>query len=804
MQATQEQQAARDVFAAGTDLALIAGAGTGKTSTLVLMGGSTRKRGLYLAFNRGIADEARRRFAPNVQCRTAHSLAYQACGHLYRERLGTGARIPARQTARLLGLRDMVLNRVKVTASHQARLVMGMVRRYCYTSDRDVMARHMERVNGLDWQAQEHLAQVLLPYARQAWEDVRSPRGRLRFEHDHYLKMWALTQPTLGADFILLDEAQDTNAVVEEVFLAQDAQRVCVGDPAQQIYAWRHARDVMSGFPAEHRHLTQSFRFGPRIAAMANRWLRHAESEMQLTGHGPDSLIGRATEVDAVLCRGNADAMQEVLGFLEQGVRVGLAGGGEALRRVATAALELKAGRRTSHPELFLFSSWGEVQEYAEQDSAAQDLKAIVQLVDAYGPQTIIQAVDRLSAEQEAQVVVSTAHKAKGREWGRVRIGQGFTAPLQDGDGIQQPLRADEARLVYVAVTRARQVLDPSGIAWIDAFEQRARHTGPGLAQGRPMIDLPLTGQLRYPDSPISQFMAAHLPRARRLVQDYLIRTTGLPHPVQPLDVRRPQWPALGHAIDYRLRLRLGRPLGDAVALGVRRTGMGAPLNGAGDPAVQQALLVAGTRLLKLVDAFLVHRDILGEEELGRLCFVAGFYEDIYRTGQIRRTSLLAHATGELSLEGLLAAVPSYAVADQTDQMALAQAPFAPFVSLPDSLRLCGPVFSGSGDIGGADADFILDHTLIDCKSTTQPRRLGVEEIYQLAGYLLLDYDDHHGIDRVGLYLSRQGHLITWSTEEFLSGLGAQGSLAQLRTALHRHLADARIQARTHGAPAAG
>ncbi|WP_207931157.1 hypothetical protein [Streptomyces sp. 8K308] len=71
--ATEEQQAAREVFAAGRDLALVAGAGTGKTSTLMLMGASTRKRGLYVAFNRAIADDARSRFGSNVDCRTAHS-----------------------------------------------------------------------------------------------------------------------------------------------------------------------------------------------------------------------------------------------------------------------------------------------------------------------------------------------------------------------------------------------------------------------------------------------------------------------------------------------------------------------------------------------------------------------------------------------------------------------------------------------------------------------------------------------------------------------------------------------------------
>ncbi|WTD07122.1 UvrD-helicase domain-containing protein [Streptomyces albidoflavus] len=252
MEPTKEQQAAREVFASGRDLALVAGAGTGKTSTLILMGAATRRRGLYVAFNRAIADDARARFGPNVECRTAHSLAFRAVGHHYRERLDASARIPAKHTARLLGItRDLDVNSRQIKVTHAARLVMGMVRKFCYTTDRQVMARHMEPVNGLDGLGQDYLARTLLPYAHRAWEDICSPAGRLRFEHDHYMKLWAMTSPQLGADFVLLDEAQDTNPVLEEVFLAQDAQRVCVGDPAQQIYGWRNARDVMTGFPAE-------------------------------------------------------------------------------------------------------------------------------------------------------------------------------------------------------------------------------------------------------------------------------------------------------------------------------------------------------------------------------------------------------------------------------------------------------------------------------------------------------------------------------------------------------------------------
>jgi hypothetical protein len=65
---TEEQQAACEMFAGGGDLALVAGAGASRTATLVLMAATTRRRGMYLAVNRAIADDARQRFGPNVTC----------------------------------------------------------------------------------------------------------------------------------------------------------------------------------------------------------------------------------------------------------------------------------------------------------------------------------------------------------------------------------------------------------------------------------------------------------------------------------------------------------------------------------------------------------------------------------------------------------------------------------------------------------------------------------------------------------------------------------------------------------------
>jgi hypothetical protein len=285
--------------------------------------------------------------------------------------------------------------------------------------------------------------------------------------------------------------------------------------------------------------------------------------------------------------------------------------------------------------------------------------------------------------------------------------------------------------------------------------------------------------------------MTEHLPGYLNVERDYLARLDGLPRPVQPIDVQRPDWSALGHAIDYRLRLSFGGDLGPAVAAGVRALDGTFAVRGMPTGPARQALYGAGRQLLAAVNAYLAGASGFDEETVVRLCFVAAFFEDIYRTGQIRRHSMLAQATASTRLADLTAAVPPYVIDDIAQQMRLAHRPLAAFHALPRAARVCGPVFAGSDDIGGADADYILGGLLLDCKATSNPRGLGREEIYQLAGYLLLDYDDHYAIDRVGFYLSRQGALITWDVGRFLHDLGARTPLPQLRRTLREHLRNA-------------
>jgi hypothetical protein len=102
-----------------------------------------------------------------------------------------------------------------------------------------------------------------------------------------------------------------------------------------------------------------------------------------------------------------------------------------------------------------------------------------------------------------------------------------------------------------------------------------------------------------------------------------------------------------------------------------------------------------------------------------------------------------------------------------------------------------GPSFVGSPDVGGADGDVIVGGLLAEWKTTRgDPRRsdgrrhcrLDRDTLYQLLGYLLLDYQDEYAIDTLALYSARYVYLVTWPVVELLTELaGGPVDLAELR-----------------------
>lgn len=468
---TSEQVAIMEAFkwGGGSTVVVRALAGTGKTTTLKAISGIQPTRpGTYLAFNKSVVRSAEGTFPGRVNVTTAHALAYQAVGKEYGHRLPgnpTATRKSAKQMAGMMKVKAAQLDSGTLNPVVITRMAQATVAAYIKSSDREIRGLHIpSRV--LAHHSAVDMVDVVLPVANKIWDDLQSKTGKFFFSHDVYLKLWALTNPVIPTDYIMFDEAQDADPVIASVVSRQAAQKVYVGDENQAIYGWRGAVDAMSGIAgATYLSLTKSFRFGPAIAEAANQWLELLESDLRVVGHDPvKSTVGDLGDhaPRAILCRTNGTALGWVLAFHARGIKVALAPGdksaGKDIERFAWAARDLMNGEGTDHPDLVGFSTWAEVVAYAEEEEDGADLKRMVGIINRIGYPAVIDAIKGLSLEENAQVTVSTAHKAKGLEWDVVKVADDFAPPEPGSD---KEITPADLMLAYVTVTRAKLHLDP-------------------------------------------------------------------------------------------------------------------------------------------------------------------------------------------------------------------------------------------------------------------------------------------------------------------------------------------------------
>lgn len=466
---TSEQEEAVASFTNGGHLKINAFAGTGKTSTLELLGHSTARRGLYLAFNKAIAIEAKNRFPQTVACQTTHSLAYRSTPEALRSNSNkmTG-RAFGNQIAQALGLREISLPAEKtvIRANALGYLVGEAVRLFTQSADESVSDKHVPligKLEGLSPSASAHVVSTVSKHAKVLWDRMVSPSDAMPLGHDGYLKLWSLSRPRLTIDFILLDEAQDTNPAVLDVLSRQTCQVVYVGDRHQQIYEWRGAVNAMERIATPSTtYLTRSFRFGPEIAEAASRVLSVLKEVHPLQGNVERRSFVGCSNPFVILCRTNASVLQTVFSAQKDGRDVHVVGGTKDLLRLLEAVPRLKAQQLSDLPEFFGFSSWAQVQAFS-QTREGSHLYRFVSMVDSYGEAALVDALCRtVGHEAEADLVVSTAHKAKGCEWDTVRLANDFLKPQIDENGKPLPLDDSEYRLLYVAMTRARTAIDIS------------------------------------------------------------------------------------------------------------------------------------------------------------------------------------------------------------------------------------------------------------------------------------------------------------------------------------------------------
>lgn len=461
---TGEQAHILELAKTGRSLVVKAFAGTGKTSTLAEVAKHLPGTGLYLAYNKAIQVDACAKFPTQVVCKTAHALAYGAYAKRIQGRVQT--------LDPLLFMQQVKVNaQGRYKAIELAYLAIKMLRLFCY-SGYDTPGTHFVTHSafamvGDDEQSRHSVLGYVAELANRYWALTNAKNTRVPIEHDFYLKHYQLSQPDLAARFqyILFDEGQDANPALLSLLGVQRCQMIYVGDEHQQIYGWRGAINALNQVETQPAFLTQSFRFGSHFALLANIILSAKGEAHPLRGlEGIDSkCLDRRPDTHTVLTRTNAGLIEQLIECLHCPVHV--VGGVNELIWLAKSGYALYQGQQEAitHHQIKSFSSWSKLKEFNEAFSDPE-LSLLVKLIERYKKRfpEVIKAIECAPyvSEPEAKVILSTIHKAKGREWPVVSVQDDF-ALFASEKPLNVLLKTDteEFNLMYVAITRARYSL---------------------------------------------------------------------------------------------------------------------------------------------------------------------------------------------------------------------------------------------------------------------------------------------------------------------------------------------------------
>lgn len=483
---SDEQQAVIDCQA--QHVVADAFAGCGKTTTAVgFCAARPNQRILYLVLNAANAAEARGRFGKNVQAMTTHSLAWNSPGM----KAHVGERLDRRWKAMTL------MQQFRIASASEAFHTQKVLQAFFSSTDRDISDKHVVSIAQERNLNPSHAMQAVAN-ARMAWKAMLDKTHQCSIPDDAYLKMYALKGLQLPYDTVILDEAQDANPVTAQIIGAQQRARLLfIGDRHQAIYQFRGSVNAMERFSigAQRFALTQTYRFGPAVAEVANTILSELKGEVhRIKGMGRDGqwnpkrvtyLSRTNAQLFALAAERRGQGMYWVGKVGHDGYVVGRDGPDNYRLNLLADVYHLYARDLQSVQDRSLkqMGSYDEYQRYGEE---AQDGEARVlcKLVETHGHDTLQLIEDirnnAVHQESDSDIVVTTAHKSKGLEWDCVRICDDFefleSLEADMRDRPEEPLtpqKVQDINLLYVAATRAKKALhlNEETVDWMNDLE---------------------------------------------------------------------------------------------------------------------------------------------------------------------------------------------------------------------------------------------------------------------------------------------------------------------------------------------
>ncbi|XP_064489501.1 F-box DNA helicase 1-like [Ornithodoros turicata] len=483
---------------------IIAFAGTGKTSTLVEYARTRPSmKFLNVVYNKSVEQLAKRTFPKNVECRTAHSLAFGKVGFRYRHKMTANFKV--------FDVKDTITKPAEIPMNHLrfTKLVLKTVESFMSSADEFITTAHVpkygicdtandEIVEPIELSASESL--VIAAQAEAFWQRVIDPNDlSVRITHDGYLKKFQLERPYLGSyDCIFVDESQDCNPAMLDFILAQRCPKILVGDPHQQIYAFRKAIDALSSVPGTHKYyLTKSFRFGPEIGYVASCVLEslkgvHDKTIVGCTREGKTdgSRVGQI----CIIARSNLMLFNEAVRIICNGqhrdlgvthVKAAFVGGFASYRFGQIEDIyRLKFNQeqnRITDPFVRKFANFQRLFQYARH-AEDSELLSRLEFVEQHGHQVPVYVRTLTSdckfSEHNANIVFTTAHKAKGLEFDTVILSEDFFVGRAGLGQSYHPTREsdrEECNVLYVALTRAKRRLVMSRMLYFTLLQAQEK-----------------------------------------------------------------------------------------------------------------------------------------------------------------------------------------------------------------------------------------------------------------------------------------------------------------------------------------
>jgi len=477
---TDEQEA---IISSEGNIKVNAIAGSGKTSVLVeYCKRRPNKKFLYLVFNASAKQDAIRKFKSagvyNVDVFTAHSLAYRKIVPL--NGYDVKNNYSAYEIKNILGLEGVGYYGY-VLATHISRLMELYFNSTCDTPD-ELLKPYTQVLSSEEGRTfYSANKDVIMQGVKELIN--RMTDGQIGVTHSFYLKEYQLSNPKLGGyDCILYDEFQDSNPVMMDIFMNQECQKICVGDVNQQIYAWRGAVNALNKVKFKEYPLRYSFRFNQDIADKAMRCLDLKKivkpnfERHDIIGTNPP----KEKSSMAVLARTNLTLLKEAIDVVVQGRANKIYFEGDLKSYTFMNGVSvydvynLHFGKHEyiRNPLIKMMNKPSDLADYIEK-TEDKNLEMLVKIVTKYG-KALPSKFKRLNEinlpkekRNEAEIVFTTVHKAKGLEYDTVKLMGDFITEdsIQEAQEKKDKKRVniagimEEVNTLYVAITRVKNKL---------------------------------------------------------------------------------------------------------------------------------------------------------------------------------------------------------------------------------------------------------------------------------------------------------------------------------------------------------